>query len=94
MDQGAIDAMATILPYALLGVAPFGALLVLARAHVALQNVRIMIPMGILNVTLNASLDFVLFFALGLRGVALSTSLMQLAIAGVFWWLLQRRLRA
>ncbi|MEO8874352.1 MAG: lipid II flippase MurJ, partial [Polyangiaceae bacterium] len=51
MDQGAIDAMAAILPYALVGVAPFGALLVLARAHVALQNVRIMIPMGILNVT-------------------------------------------
>jgi putative peptidoglycan lipid II flippase len=94
MDRGAIDAMSTILPYALLGVAPFGALLVLARAHVALQNVRIMIPMGILNVTLNASLDFVLFFALGLRGVALSTSLMQLAIAVVFWWLLQKRLRA
>jgi len=94
MDQGAIDAMAAILPYALIGVAPFGALLVLARAHVALQNVRIMIPMGILNVTLNAIFDFVLFFALGLRGVALSTSLMQLAIAGVFWWLLQRRLRA
>jgi putative peptidoglycan lipid II flippase len=94
MDQGAIDAMANILPYALLGVAPFGALLVLARAHVALQNVRIMIPMGILNVTLNAGLDFVLFFALGLRGVALSTSLMQLVIAVVFWWLLQKRLRA
>ncbi len=94
MDQGAIDAMADILPYALLGVAPFGALLVMARAHVALQNVGIMIPMGILNVTLNASLDFVLFFALGLRGVALSTSLMQLVIAVVFWWLLQKRLRA
>ena len=36
------------------GVAPFGALLVLARAHVAQQNSRIMPSMGILNSVLNA----------------------------------------
>lgn len=53
-----------------------------------------MIPMGILNVSLNGILDFVLFLALGLRGVALSTSLMQLAVAVAFAILLVRRLRA
>ncbi|HEX7665061.1 MAG TPA: lipid II flippase MurJ [Polyangiaceae bacterium] len=92
MDAAGVDDMAAILPYALLGVAPFGALLVLARAHVALQNVKIMIPMGILNVTVNAVMDLVLYLALGLKGVALSTSLMQLVVAVVFAVLLQRRL--
>ncbi len=93
MDAAGVDGMAAILPYALVGVAPFGALLILARAHVALQNVRIMIPMGILNVSLNAALDFVLFLVIGLRGVALSTSLMQLAVAVAFAFLLVLRLR-
>lgn len=92
MDVAGVDAMADVLPYALVGVAPFGALLVLARAHVALQNVRIMIPMGILNVSLNAILDWVLFLALGLRGVALSTSFMQLVVALAFAMLLRWRL--
>ncbi|MEO8797161.1 MAG: lipid II flippase MurJ [Polyangiaceae bacterium] len=92
MDEAGVDAMAAILPYALIGVAPFGALLILARAHVALQNVKIMIPMGILNVSVNAVMDLVLYLALGLKGVALSTSLMQLVVALAFAFLLQRRL--
>jgi putative peptidoglycan lipid II flippase len=91
MDEGGIDAMAEILPYALLGVAPFGALLVLARAHVALQNSRIMVSMGILNAVLNAVFDVVFFQWIGLRGIALSTSAMNLAIAIVFWVRLRRR---
>jgi putative peptidoglycan lipid II flippase len=94
MDAGGVAEMARVLPYALVGVAPFGALLVLARAHVALQNLRIMIPMGILNAGLNAVFDVILFFALGLRGIALSTSLMQLGVALAFWFLLVARLRA
>jgi len=93
MDATGIDAMAELLPYALAGVVPFGALLVLARAHVALQNSRIMISMGILNAALNAVFDVVFFQFLGLRGIALSTSVMQLAIALVFWARLRTRLR-
>lgn len=86
MDAAGVEAMAEIVPYALLGVAPFGALLILARAHVALQNSRIMVSMGILNAALNAVFDVLFFKWLGLRGIALSTSMMQLAIALVFWF--------
>jgi putative peptidoglycan lipid II flippase len=93
MDEGGIDAMAEVLPYALLGVAPFGALLVLARAHVALQNSRIMVSMGILNAVLNAVFDVVFFQWIGLRGIALSTSAMNLAIAVVFWVRLRAKRR-
>jgi putative peptidoglycan lipid II flippase len=93
MDEGGIDAMAEILPYALAGVAPFGALLVLARAHVALQNSRIMVSMGILNAALNAVFDVVFFQWIGLRGIALSTSMMNLAIAVVFWVRLKAKRR-
>lgn len=94
MDAAGVDGMSEVLPYALAGVAPFGALLVLARAHVALQNSRIMISMGISNAALNAVLDVALFPWLGLRGIALSTSLMQAAIAGVFWVRLKARVAA
>ena len=47
MDRAAVRRIAAILPWALFGVAPFGALLVLARAHVAAQNSRIMPAMGV-----------------------------------------------
>jgi putative peptidoglycan lipid II flippase len=86
MDAAGVDRMIEILPYHLLGVAPFGALLVLARAHVALKNSRIMISMGVLNASLNLFFDLVLVKAIGLRGLALSTSLTHLAVALVFWY--------
>src|SRR5205823_2288000 len=92
MDSAGVDGMAEILPYALLGVAPFGALLILARAHVALQNSRIMISMGLLNAGLNLVFDVVFYQWIGLRGIALSTSMMQLAIALVFWVRLRKPL--
>jgi putative peptidoglycan lipid II flippase len=93
MDAAGVERMGEILPYALAGVPAFGALLILARAHVALQNSRIMVSMGILNAALNAVFDVVLFQFLGLRGIALSTSVMQLAIAIVFWVRLRTKLR-
>jgi putative peptidoglycan lipid II flippase len=92
MDSAGVDGMAEILPYALLGVAPFGALLILARAHVALQNSRIMISMGLLNAGLNLVFDVLFYEWIGLRGIALSTSMMQLAIAIVFWVRLRKPL--
>lgn len=92
MDEGDVTRMAEILPYALAGVGPFGALLVLARAHVAQQNSRIMPAMGVLNSLLNAGLNLVLVGPLGLRGIALATSLTYLVVAIVFAVLLRRRL--
>jgi putative peptidoglycan lipid II flippase len=92
MDVGGVERMISILPYHLVGLAPFGALLVLARAHVAVKNSGIMLSMGILNAALNAVFNLVLMRAIGLEGIALSTSCVQLAIAIVFWFRLDAKL--
>jgi putative peptidoglycan lipid II flippase len=89
MDAAGVDRMIRLLPYHLVGLAPFGALLVLARAHVAIKNSAIMVSMGILNASLNAILNVVLLRAIGLEGIALSTSCVQLAVAIVFWFRLE-----
>jgi peptidoglycan biosynthesis protein MviN/MurJ (putative lipid II flippase) len=64
---------------------PFGALLVLARAHVAAQNSAIMVGMGLLNAGLNAALNVALAPSMGLEGIALSTSCTSAVVAAVFW---------
>ena len=92
MDWGGVERMARILPYHLVGLPAFGALLVLARAHVAAQNSRIMIGMGVLNATLNVGLNFVFLPALGLEGIALSTSVTYAVVAVVFAVLLRSKL--
>jgi len=92
MDAAGVAKMTELLPYHLVGVAPFGALLVLARAHVALKNSRIMIGMGVLNASLNVVFNVILLHALGLKGIALSTSLVHAAIAIIFYFRLESRL--
>jgi len=89
MDAAGVERMISILPYHLVGLAPFGALLVLARAHVAIKNSRIMLSMGVMNAALNAVFNVVLLKAIGLEGIALSTSCVQLAVAVVFWFRLE-----
>jgi putative peptidoglycan lipid II flippase len=85
MDRAGVDRMTDMLPWALVGVPPFGALLVLARAHVALQNSRIMPSMGVLNATLNLGLNALFVRFLGLSGLLLSTSVTYAVVAAVFW---------
>lgn len=92
MDAEGVDRMIRLLPYHLVGLAPFGALLVLARAHVALKNSGIMVGMGLLNAGCNAAFNLVLLKVMGLEGIALSTSCVHLAIAVVFWFQLKKRL--
>jgi peptidoglycan biosynthesis protein MviN/MurJ (putative lipid II flippase) len=58
---------------------------VLARAHVARQNSRIMPGMGALNAACNALLNLAFVGRLGLSGIALSTSITYLVVAVVFW---------
>jgi putative peptidoglycan lipid II flippase len=94
MDAAAVDAMADVLPAALAGSVPFGALLVLARSHVALQNTRIMLPLGALNAGLNVVLDLALVRVAGLPGIALATSLVHAVVAVVFYRALAGRLAA
>jgi putative peptidoglycan lipid II flippase len=84
MDDAGVAKMAHIFPYHLVGLAPFGALLVLARAHVAAQNSRIMVSMGLINAGLNAVLNLALAPVLGVEGIALSTSCTSAIVAVVF----------
>ena len=84
MDARGVGRMAHLLPYHLAGLVPFGALLVFARAHVAIQNSRIMLSMGLLNAVLNAGLNLALMGRLGLEGLALATSITYAAVAAVF----------
>jgi putative peptidoglycan lipid II flippase len=93
MDAGGVDRMIRLLPYHLVGLAPFGGLLVLARAHVALKNSGIMIGMGLLNAGCNAAFNVVLLKLIGLEGIALSTSCVQTVVAIVFWFKLESKLR-
>ena len=90
MDAAGVARIAAILPWALAGAAPFGALLVLARAHVALQNSRIMPGMGLLNSALNAAFNLAFVRIFGLAGIALSTSMTYVVVALVFWIRLPR----
>jgi len=92
MDPEGVARMARVFPYHLAGLAPFGALLVLARAHVAMKNTSIMIGMGILNAGLNAVLNVVFLRIMGLEGIALATSCMHLVVAVVFWMRFESKL--
>jgi putative peptidoglycan lipid II flippase len=94
MDDAGVAQMARIFPYHLVGLAPFGALLVLARAHVAAQNSRIMVSMGLINAGLNAVLNLALAPALGVEGIALSTSCTSAIVAVVFAIRFEARLSA
>jgi putative peptidoglycan lipid II flippase len=93
MDAEGVDRMAHVFPYHLVGLAPFGALLVLARAHVALKNSGIMIGMGLLNAGCNAAFYVLLLRLLGLEGIAISTSCVHTAIAVIFWFQFESRLK-
>jgi putative peptidoglycan lipid II flippase len=93
MDAEGVDRMISLMPYHLVGLAPFGALLVLARAHVALKNSGIMIGMGLLNAGCNVVFNLVLLKLMGLEGLALSTSCVHTAIAIIFWFQFESRLK-
>lgn len=92
MDPAGVERLVRLVPYHVVGLAPFGALLVLAKAHVALKNSGIMIGMGALNAGLNVLFDVVLAKAIGLEGIALATSCVHAAIAVVFYVRLEARL--
>ena len=94
MDAAALARIAHLLPYHLVGLVPFGIVLVLARAHVSLGNSRILIGMGTLNAAANLVLNVLFAHWLGLEGIALATSAVNVVVAWVFWVRLGRRLRA
>ena len=94
MDEAALLRMGRLLPFHLVGLAPLGALMVLARAHVSLGNSRILVGMGAMNAALNVALNVALSGPLGLEGIALSTSIVNVVVAIVFWFRLEGVVRA
>jgi putative peptidoglycan lipid II flippase len=85
MDAVGVARLARLLPFHLVGVVPFGLLLVLVRAHTSIGESRIMLAMGVANAALNVLLNLLLRPLLGLEGIALSTSLVSAAIALALW---------
>lgn len=94
MDQGGVDLLVQLLPWALIDAIPFAVLLILVRANVALQNTHIMLPLGILNVGLNAGLNALLLRPFGLGGLLAATAGTQAIIAILLFVSLQRSLRS
>lgn len=92
MDEAGVAGIAELLPYHLVGLAPFGALLVLARAHIALKNTTIFVSAGIFNAVSNAFFNVVLLRAIGLPGLALATSCVQAVVALLLWVRLRSKL--
>ncbi len=93
MDASAVSEMAAVLPYGAIGAVPFAWLLVLARANVALQNRRIMIPLGVMNAVSNVVFNVLFLRMLGLRGLALATTCVHALVAGAMLIALRSRLR-
>ena len=50
-----------------------------------MKNGSIMLSMGIFNATCDVIFNVVLLKAIGLEGLALATSFLQIAVAIVFW---------
>ncbi len=94
MDQGGVELLVHLLPWALIDAIPFAVLLILVRANVALQNTHIMLPLGILNVALNAGLNALLLGPFGLGGLLAATAGTQTIIAMLLLTTLQRSLRS
>jgi putative peptidoglycan lipid II flippase len=92
MDPVAIHHLTSLLPYALLGLPPMGALMVLARAHIALKNTKLMFPLGVLNAGLHVGLNALFVRWVGLGGLALSSACVNVVIALLFWWKLEELL--
>jgi putative peptidoglycan lipid II flippase len=92
MDPAGVDRMASIFPYALAGLPPFAILLVVVRAHIAVKNSPIMVPMGFLNAACNAVFNLVLIKPFGLEGLALSTTCTQTVVAMVLWGTFERKI--
>lgn len=83
MDAGGVATMAAILPYHLLGLVPFATLLIATRAHVALRNGPIFMRLGVIGTALNLAGNVLLLPYLGLRGIALATSLTSAVLAAI-----------
>jgi putative peptidoglycan lipid II flippase len=80
------------LNFYLFGVIGYGGVFLLSRAFYALRDTRTPVAVGFLGVALNVGLDYALVGPLGLRGLALATSVSGLVNMAVLLGLIGRRL--
>ena len=94
MDAAGVDRMIHLFPYFLAGLLPFGMLLILVRAHIAIQNSSILFRMGIINASLNGLFNWILVRWMGLEGIALATGCVQMVVAFLLWMRLRKKMAA
>ncbi len=94
VDARALSVMTQVFPYQVLCLVPFGAVLILSRAHVALQNSAILPRIGALAAVTNLAFDLVLGRAMGLCGIALATAFTHVIVATALYASLDRAVRS
>jgi peptidoglycan biosynthesis protein MviN/MurJ (putative lipid II flippase) len=73
--------MIALFPYQAACLVPFGAVLILSRAHVAFGNSAVLPRIGILAAATNLLFDVLLGRAIGLPGIALATFVTHTVVA-------------
>ncbi|MBP9114591.1 MAG: polysaccharide biosynthesis C-terminal domain-containing protein [Polyangiaceae bacterium] len=87
MDVSSVEKMGPVFSAFLAGIAPFGVLMLLVRAHKSLQNNRILVPLGLLNAVLNVTFNFIALPRFGIAGIAWSTTIVHTLLALLLAWL-------
>jgi putative peptidoglycan lipid II flippase len=90
-DAAAVDATAVALFYYALGIIPFLVAPLLAGVFFSLQDSATPLRIALVSLVANAVLDALLVLGMGHGGIALSSSLVGLVRAFLFWVLLGRR---
>jgi putative peptidoglycan lipid II flippase len=84
--------MAVTLAYLAVGILGMSALQVVARAFYALQDTRTPVVVGVIAVAVCIGLSLALMYQLQVAGLAIATSVSNLANVGLLLWLLHRRI--
>lgn len=80
-----IHEMVKILTMLAIGLPAYAAALTLTRVHVAVGNTPLLLPIGAASAGFNVVFNLLLYRWLGIPGIALSTSLVSFAVAGLLW---------
>ncbi len=86
MTVSNIHEMVRILTMLALGLPSYAAALTLTRVHVAVGNTPLLLPIGAASAGFNVVFNLLLYRWLGIPGIALSTSLVSVVVAGLLWY--------
>jgi putative peptidoglycan lipid II flippase len=83
MTQRSTELVAAVLRFFVLGLVPFSLFQLLSRAYYAMQDTKTPFLINCLSVGTNIAVDFPLFFAMGVKGLALGHALSYLIGVGL-----------